>query len=421
MKRLLASLAVLLIIALTVPDYPVNAAPRAQEGGTIGEPLSILDAHAPINLLLYSGCERVDVAAINATYEQSVVELVNQHRLEHNLPPLKRVENLDYAARYHAADMAQDNYFEHASYDGWGGTTFACGTWDRIHKFVPSFNAGGENIAAGYSTPEDVMQGWLDSPGHHSNIVGAQFSELGVGYYNGSGSDYYHYWVQDFDSRWGVYPLVINREAASTTSQQVSLYIYGEGTWNEMRLRNNDGSWTNWQAFQKSVTWNLPCTSGNHTVSVELRNTGQTTAGASSSDSIILDNTSGPVTLGNVPTALTFLYCRTSGQFNIPSYTIHPLNAASSQIASWTVTKSGFAQDWLALSTTSGVTPNGSFTATPHDAGGILNTVGSYPGSLTITAASTDPQCPDSDSAIIPINLVVVNKMERVFLPVLNR
>ncbi len=78
-------------------------------------------------------------------------------------------------------------------------------------------------------------------------------------------------WVLDFGRRENVYPLVINREDKAVTSRDVSLYIYGEGTWSEMRLRNDSDPWNAWQPFQKEVSWTLKDLSGERTVWVELR------------------------------------------------------------------------------------------------------------------------------------------------------
>jgi uncharacterized protein YkwD len=61
----------------------------------------------------------------------------------------------------------------------------------------------GENIAQGYPSPEDVVEGWMDSDGHCSNIMAAAFSLIGVGYYPGEASGMgfsrdAHYWTQNF-------------------------------------------------------------------------------------------------------------------------------------------------------------------------------------------------------------------------------
>ena len=233
----------------------------------------------------YTGCGGVpNPPTSNEEYEKQVIELVNIERWNNGqLPPLKQVDALTDAARYHANDMGQDNYFNHDTHDIIGGeSTYVCSWSDRLSSYY-SGGYRGENIAAGYTTPADVMAGWMDSSGHRANILNTNYYELGVGYAEVSGSDFYRYWTQNFGRRNGIYPIVINREAATTDNYQVNLYIYGAGTWTEMRLRNNNDTWTDWQSFQTNVVWNLPQTQGMHTVTAELRNSGGSTT---SSDTI---------------------------------------------------------------------------------------------------------------------------------------
>ncbi|MFR8235885.1 MAG: CAP domain-containing protein [Anaerovoracaceae bacterium] len=56
-------------------------------------------------------------------------------------------------------------------------------------------SAAGENIAAGYDTPQAVMNGWMNSPGHRSNILSSDFAYIGVGCYEANGR---LYWTQIF-------------------------------------------------------------------------------------------------------------------------------------------------------------------------------------------------------------------------------
>ena len=147
--------------------------------------------------------------------------------------------------------MGQDNYFDHDTYDRVGRhvSYLICNTWTRIGKYYTG--AMGENIAAGYSTPQEVMTGWMNSTGHRNNILSTNNWEIGVGYASVNGSGYGRYWTQDFGKRNGVYPLIINRNAARTDSRHVSLYIYG--SFQQMRLMNDSGAWGDWQTFQNNV------------------------------------------------------------------------------------------------------------------------------------------------------------------------
>ena len=61
-------------------------------------------------------------------------------------------------------------------------------------------SAMGENIAMGQRSPAEVVNGWLDSDGHCSNIMNSMFTQLGVGYYLG-GSGFFGQsieWTQNF-------------------------------------------------------------------------------------------------------------------------------------------------------------------------------------------------------------------------------
>jgi uncharacterized protein YkwD len=178
-----------LILSLFASAQPVSAV-----SGVIGTPPAIPDPAIPSPL--YSGCDCQAVAAFNAGFEQQVIDLVNQERTSRGLNPLKRSEGLTIAARFQAADMSQDNYFSHDTKDRVGGKLVKiCGPWERIANYYSGAN--GENAAAGYGTPESVMNGWMNSSGHRANILNPSTKSIGVGFYQGSG-DYHSYWVQDF-------------------------------------------------------------------------------------------------------------------------------------------------------------------------------------------------------------------------------
>lgn len=322
----------------------------------------------------YTGCGGIIAPAINAEYEQRVVELVNQARAENSLPPLKRTESMDQAARYHAADMGQDNYFSHDTYDRAAGElVFVCNTWERISTYYSGANA--ENAAAGYDTPEAVMAGWMGSQGHKENILNDYSREIGVGYFAGSG-DWYHYWIQDFGTRSEVYPLVINREAASTDSRSVSLYIYGEGAWQEMRLRNEDGDWSAWGPFQAMLDWQLSPGIGEHTVSAELRAGSQR---VTSSDTIYLTSAGDPPELGNLPDSLAFTYSIPDQELLPAFHLVTPLNVGNADSLSWEVTAQG---TFFTVEPLQGMTPE-SITITPTDFDRDNPNI--YTGSVTIT------------------------------------
>jgi uncharacterized protein YkwD len=127
----------------------------------------------------------------NQLFETRVLELVNQERAKLKLPALKAQSQLAAAARAHSADMACSNYFSHT---GLNGSTAA----SRITQQGYKWSAMGENIAAGSSTPEGVVQQWMNSAPHKANILSPNYTDIGVGYAYSSASTYKHYWTLDF-------------------------------------------------------------------------------------------------------------------------------------------------------------------------------------------------------------------------------
>jgi uncharacterized protein YkwD len=303
----------------------------------------------------YSGCINPAPAVLNSAFEQRIVELVNAERASVGVPPLKLNSALSDAARYHTADLIQDNYFQHDSYDRVNSSLVWKCTWStRINGFYTGWSSLGENIAAGTSTPEGAMGLWMNSTGHRNNILNAGYWEIGAGYYSGGG-DYYNYWAQDFGRRSNVFPLIINRDEATATSASVNLYIYG--SWTEMRLRSDNVSWSDWMPFSNASTWQLPAMDGEHTLTAELRTATQSTT---TSDTIYLDLPEVP-SLGNVQEKINFVYFIPNQKFLVETIQITPQNMTTDDIIEWEI--SG-AADWLTLSQTQGATPQ-SFYVSP--------------------------------------------------------
>ena len=217
-----------------------------------------------------SGSE--DLTAQNLTFEQEVVVLVNELRQEMNLPPLKVSPTLTKAARYHAKNMAENNYFSHTSENGSGEEV--CAPFSRIGAFY-DWIAAAENIAAGYNSPESVVQGWINSPGHYANLISPYVYEVGVGYWYQAGGSYGGVrWVQDFGRRHNVYPLIINNEEVETADLNVDLFLYGGELFTEMRLRAEDGEWGEWESFSANTNFNFSANGNDGVcrVHAEMRN-----------------------------------------------------------------------------------------------------------------------------------------------------
>jgi uncharacterized protein YkwD len=354
----------------------------------------------------FSGCGGINQPVVNADYEQQVVDLVNTERANRGLPPYKRITALDEAARYHSADLGQDNYFKHDSYDRSGGNlVLVCNTWTRIGKYYTG--ALGENIAAGYGTPQSVMTGWMNSTGHRNNILSTNNWEIGVGYASVSGSDYTRYWTQDFGRRSGVYPLVINRDAAGTDSRSVTLYVYGG--FQQMRLKNDSGSWSDWQTFQNNLVWTISNGVGTHTVTAELK-TGSTVV--SSSDTIYLRQADPE--LGNLPDALTFLYSIPQARLTPLTLTLVPIDVGTHDPLTWTLAQTG---TWFSAAPVSGTSPQ-SFQITPGSF--VTNTPAVYAGLITVTVS--DPPGTIGSPHRIDLTLRVIDApFVETYLPLVQR
>lgn len=128
----------------------------------------------------------VDNSGYLAAYEDEVLRLVNLERANYGLSPLTKHDGAAQAARIRAKEIVQS--FSHTRPDG-----RSCFTAASDVGF--SYRAAGENIAYGYGTPEQVVNGWMNSEGHRRNILSASYTELGVGCYQ-SGRTLY--WSQFF-------------------------------------------------------------------------------------------------------------------------------------------------------------------------------------------------------------------------------
>jgi uncharacterized protein YkwD len=127
-------------------------------------------------------------------FAQRVLDLTNARRAEAGLAPLRLNAQLSQAAQSYSEVLASSDCFAHS-----------CGSVPEVANRVEGAGYGnwrsiGENIAAGYSTPEDVVEGWMNSPGHRKNILSPNYAEIGIGFVAGRGA-YGTYWTQDFGAR----------------------------------------------------------------------------------------------------------------------------------------------------------------------------------------------------------------------------
>jgi uncharacterized protein YkwD len=132
--------------------------------------------------------------------ERQVLQLVNAARATARrcgatsykaAPPVQLSAMLNRAALIHAQDMARHSHFEH---EGTDGSTPS----ERITRVGYRWKTVAENIAAGSPNAQAVVDGWLKSPGHCANIMGAQYREMGIAFALDSKSEAGIYWAQEF-------------------------------------------------------------------------------------------------------------------------------------------------------------------------------------------------------------------------------
>jgi uncharacterized YkwD family protein/spore coat assembly protein SafA len=143
--------------------------------------------------LIYPG-EKVNIPNYDAikSVENQVIQLTNQQRAKYGLKAFTPDWELSRVARYKANDMRDKNYFSHTS------PTYG-DPFTMIKNFGISYRAAAENIAAGQTTPQEVINAWMNSSGHRANILSTKSTYIGVGYAQGGSSR--HYWVQQFISK----------------------------------------------------------------------------------------------------------------------------------------------------------------------------------------------------------------------------
>lgn len=105
--------------------------------------------------------------------------------------PLSWNCKLEDAARAHSRDMTELEFFGHTDPEG-------VQTGERVSNRGYNWSAVGENIAMGQNSVDDVVDGWLSSPGHCANIMSDNFTEMGAARIEAPGSQYSPVWTQVF-------------------------------------------------------------------------------------------------------------------------------------------------------------------------------------------------------------------------------
>lgn len=125
--------------------------------------------------LIYPG-QKLTIPSLTdvKSQENEVIRLLNVQRSKGGLQPLTQNWQLSRVARYKSQDMIDKGYFSHTS------PTYGS-PFRMMESFGIRYSAAGENIAMGQRSPAEVMNAWMNSPGHRNNIMSPSFTQIGVG------------------------------------------------------------------------------------------------------------------------------------------------------------------------------------------------------------------------------------------------
>ena len=127
-----------------------------------------------------------NTGSMQGDFASQVAALVNAERAKYGLSALTMDTKVQQAALVRAKETAQS--FSHTRPNGSSFST-------ALTEAGVSYRTAGENIAYGQTTPQQVMNAWMNSSGHRANILNANYTTIGVGYTVINGTAY---WAQLF-------------------------------------------------------------------------------------------------------------------------------------------------------------------------------------------------------------------------------
>lgn len=161
-----------------------------------------IDEASENTLISSSAPDSTSTTELNSslTFEQEMLSAVNTVRVQgrkcgsSSMPAVAELtwnEQLQKAAFAHSNNMANYDFFSHTGLDGKEVS-------QRVRDEGYNWRAVGENISAGVPDVATVMAGWLSSPGHCSNIMSADFTEMAAAVVTNNSAYYGSYWTQVF-------------------------------------------------------------------------------------------------------------------------------------------------------------------------------------------------------------------------------
>jgi uncharacterized protein YkwD len=125
----------------------------------------------------------VPTAAAHSFRARAVESGINDVRADHGCGPLRVHAGLERAAGRLARLLLTEGELDHDA-----GTPFG----ERMQHAAPDAHLWGENLAWGSgesARPDEIVQGWMNSPEHRAIMLDCRFSQVGIGVATGSFGD----------------------------------------------------------------------------------------------------------------------------------------------------------------------------------------------------------------------------------------
>lgn len=252
-------------------------------------------------LMVAVGALGVTIEAQTDSPAATVLDLLNEARLDQGLDPYRQSHLLTDAARRHAQDLAANGFADpedvHLGSDGTDEqdriAEAGYAAWTEDDRLMVA-----EDVWSGRGLPEDALASFAQDPIERNNLFSQKYREIGIGF--ATDSDGGSVYVLDFGVRPNVLPIFINDGAPSTENPEAAIRLTNErarpggrgagsmGEAIEVRISDEpafeDPPWQPWASL---VPWTLPDSAGEHTVYVQFRDAAGRTA--TSGDTIFLD------------------------------------------------------------------------------------------------------------------------------------
>ncbi len=179
---------------------PPDSQPSSPDPSDLDLDLDAAPAPAPAQPSLPEPDNSLSCSASAIEFEATFLHLMNEARAvprqcgstTHDAAPsLKWNQQLYSAALSHSMDMTTNDFFDHTGSDN-------LNVQDRVDATGYAWQAVGENIAAGQRSAEEVVKGWIDSPGHCRNIMNPDYEDVAVTCVKDSSAKFTNYWTNVF-------------------------------------------------------------------------------------------------------------------------------------------------------------------------------------------------------------------------------